>query len=60
MHLIGIVWSNIGISKELKNKLWNCGQLFTKEHKTIMILLKWQDKRDILLLAIKYSNWNNH
>lgn len=55
-HLVGTIRSNRrGLDKEVVGKKLKPGDIFGKEHKTGITLLKWRDKRDILALSTKHS-----
>ena len=55
-HLVGMVQRNCrGISKEVVTKKLRRGEIFAKENSIGITLIKWRDKRDVLLLSTKHS-----
>ena len=55
-HLVGVVQQNCrGISKEVVTKKLKRGEIFAKENSIGLTLMKWRDKRNVLLLSTKHS-----
>ena len=55
-HVIGTIRSNRRkISKEVVQKKLQRGEIFAKENENGITLMKWKDKRDVLLLSTKHS-----
>ncbi|KAL6418730.1 hypothetical protein ACFW04_011833 [Cataglyphis niger] len=56
-HLIGTFRTNRkGNSSEVINTKLKRGEIITKENNQGITVLKWKDKRDILILSTKYSS----
>ncbi|KAK1125429.1 hypothetical protein K0M31_020472 [Melipona bicolor] len=55
-HLIGMVQQNCrGISREVVTKKLKRGEMFAKENSIGLTLMKWKDRRNVLLLSTKHS-----
>ncbi|CAK9821241.1 PiggyBac transposable element-derived protein 4 [Anthophora retusa] len=55
-HLIGTIRSNRKrIPKEVVQKKLRRGEIYAKERKDGITLMKWKDKRDVLLVSTKHS-----
>ena len=55
-HVIGTIRSNRRkISKEVVQKKLQRREIFAKENENGITLMKWKDKRDVLLLSTKHS-----
>ncbi|KAL6421072.1 hypothetical protein ACFW04_013596 [Cataglyphis niger] len=55
-HVIGTIRSNRRkISKEVVQKKLQRGEVFAKENRDGITLMKWKDKRDVLMLSTKHS-----
>lgn len=55
-HLIGNLQVNRhGIPKEILSQKLKQGEIIAREHKNGLTILKWKDKRDILMLSTKHS-----
>lgn len=55
-HLIGILQVNrCGIPKDILSKKLQQGEIIAREHKNGITILKWKDKRNILMLSTKHS-----
>ncbi|XP_050465084.1 piggyBac transposable element-derived protein 4-like, partial [Cataglyphis hispanica] len=55
-HVIGTIRSNRRrISKEVVQKKLRRGEIFAKENRDGITLMKWKDKRDVLMLSTKHS-----
>ncbi|KAF7414956.1 hypothetical protein HZH68_003445 [Vespula germanica] len=55
-HLIGILQVNRrGIPKDILSKKLQRGEIIAREHKNGITILKWKDKRDVLVLSTKHS-----
>ncbi|KAL6418184.1 hypothetical protein ACFW04_011079 [Cataglyphis niger] len=55
-HVIGIIRSSCRrISKKVVQKKLQQGEVFAKENENGITLIKWKDKRDVLLLSTKHS-----
>lgn len=54
-HLIGMVQQNCrGISREVVTKKLKRGEMFAKENSIGLTLMKWKDRRNVLLLSTKH------
>lgn len=55
-HLVGTLRKNrCGNSAEVVSKKLKRGELIAREHKSGITILKWKDKRDVLMLSTKHS-----
>ena len=55
-HLVGTLRKNRrGNSAEVVSKKLKRGELIARENKSGITILKWKDKRDLLMLSTKHS-----
>jgi len=56
-HLVGTLKSNIKRNpKDITQKKLNRGEIFAKKSDREIMVLKWRDRRDVLMISTKHSN----
>jgi len=56
-HLVGPIGSNSkGNNKDVTQKKLNRGEIFAKKSDCKIMVLKWRDRRVVLMISTKHSN----